>query len=222
MTNEERALFGKRCRHCGDEYEHHDVKRGPRQKAVAQPACSWLCSGFELRPEDVPNRRNRSDLFTTAERAIAEAMQFVEAAGADPRLTHAVVLLQMAREYVADYVDRVDSPRRSFAAAGHNGVGAMSFGDPAERDAHETEALSLFRIVMHHTLHDDLPEGVSLDEFEQRVEGWLREEQRRKVSAALAPFEGRPLDVVARREVADTITAALNSVAPIEKLGRAG
>lgn len=53
---------------------------------------------------DIP-RRARLDLCTPAELAIYAAMQAVEALPADVRLTEAVVLLQTARERVADYVD---------------------------------------------------------------------------------------------------------------------
>lgn len=52
-------------------------------------------------------RRNRIDLFTTAETAIWNAVQVVEAAGCDVRLTHAVNKLQEARDLVADFVDGV-------------------------------------------------------------------------------------------------------------------
>jgi hypothetical protein len=53
---------------------------------------------------DIP-RRSRIDQMTPAERAIYDALGVVEAAGADVRLTDAVVLLQAARERVADFVD---------------------------------------------------------------------------------------------------------------------
>lgn len=53
---------------------------------------------------DIP-RRIRLDLLTPAERAIYDAVQAVEAAGCHPLLTDAVVLLQQAREKVADFVD---------------------------------------------------------------------------------------------------------------------
>ncbi len=53
---------------------------------------------------DIP-RRARIDLFTPAEKAIWEAVQAVEAAGCDVRLTNAVIKLQEARGLVADYVD---------------------------------------------------------------------------------------------------------------------
>lgn len=50
-------------------------------------------------------RRNRLDLYTPAETAIWSAMKAVEEAGAHPLLTDAVMLLQQARDKVADYVD---------------------------------------------------------------------------------------------------------------------
>jgi hypothetical protein len=49
--------------------------------------------------------------MTDAERAIVNAVQAVEALGADVRLTDAVVLLQAARDSVADFVDGVDVRR---------------------------------------------------------------------------------------------------------------
>lgn len=50
-------------------------------------------------------RRNRIDLYTPAETAIREAMIAVEAAGCHPLLTDAVILLQQAKDKVADFVD---------------------------------------------------------------------------------------------------------------------
>lgn len=50
-------------------------------------------------------RRARIDLMTPAELAIREAMIAVEAVGAHPWLTEAVVLLEKAQSKVADYVD---------------------------------------------------------------------------------------------------------------------
>jgi hypothetical protein len=55
-------------------------------------------------PNDIP-RRIRLDLNTPAELAIRAAVDAVEALPADVRLTDAVLLLQQAREKVADYVD---------------------------------------------------------------------------------------------------------------------
>jgi hypothetical protein len=57
-------------------------------------------------------RRARLDRMTHAEREILAAVAAVERVGADVRLTDAVVLLQAARESVADYVDGVVEKRR--------------------------------------------------------------------------------------------------------------
>ena len=54
-----------------------------------------------------PPRRVRMDLWTPAERAIHAAIEAVEEAGADPRLTDAVILLGRAKDRVADYVDGI-------------------------------------------------------------------------------------------------------------------
>lgn len=54
-------------------------------------------------------RRIRTDLYTPAERAIADAIAAVEAAGAHPRLTDAVVLLGQAKDAVADFVEGRDA-----------------------------------------------------------------------------------------------------------------
>jgi hypothetical protein len=52
-------------------------------------------------------RRNRIDLMTMAEKSIYVAMVEVEKLGADVRLTNAGILLQKARDLVADYVESV-------------------------------------------------------------------------------------------------------------------
>jgi len=57
--------------------------------------------------DEIP-RRNRIDKLIPAEKAIYDAVQAVEELPAHPKLTDAVVLLQAARESVADYVDRPD------------------------------------------------------------------------------------------------------------------
>lgn len=51
------------------------------------------------------SRRNRIDLSTPAENSIRDAVQAVEAAGCDVRLTKAINKLHEARELVADFVD---------------------------------------------------------------------------------------------------------------------
>jgi hypothetical protein len=50
-------------------------------------------------------RRNRLDLNEPAELAIYNAVQEVEMAGADERLTEAVILLNKAKNLVADFID---------------------------------------------------------------------------------------------------------------------
>lgn len=56
-------------------------------------------------------RRVQIDRFSPAETAIYNAVKAVEDGPADPRLTHAVILLQKAREWVADFVDGIDTER---------------------------------------------------------------------------------------------------------------
>ena len=50
-------------------------------------------------------RRNRIDLNTPAELAIRAAVEAVEILRADPRLTEVVLMLDRAREKLADFVD---------------------------------------------------------------------------------------------------------------------
>jgi hypothetical protein len=50
-------------------------------------------------------RRIRLELNEPAELAIRNAVNLVERLGADTRLTKASILLQQARELVADYID---------------------------------------------------------------------------------------------------------------------
>jgi hypothetical protein len=61
---------------------------------------------------DIP-RRARIDKFVPAEKAIYDAVAAVEALPPDPRLTDAVILLQRARDVVADFVDGIDTKRYS-------------------------------------------------------------------------------------------------------------
>lgn len=58
-----------------------------------------------MNTNDIP-RRIRIDLMSPAELAIHNAMAEVEKAGADVLLTKAVVLLQEAKDRVADFVDQ--------------------------------------------------------------------------------------------------------------------
>lgn len=50
-------------------------------------------------------RRNKTFEWRSGEKAIQDAVDVVEAMGADVRLTQAVVLLAQARDLVADYVE---------------------------------------------------------------------------------------------------------------------
>ncbi len=50
-------------------------------------------------------RRDRLDLNTPAELAIHNAMQEVDKAGADMKLTHAISFLVKAKELVSDFED---------------------------------------------------------------------------------------------------------------------
>lgn len=59
------------------------------------------------------SRRANINRMTPAERAIYDAMCAVEAVGADPLLTDAVVLLQQARDKVGDYVEHEARTERS-------------------------------------------------------------------------------------------------------------
>ena len=63
---------------------------------------------------DTP-RRSQMTQWTPAEHAIYHAAQAVEAMPADPRLTEAVVLLQAARDYVADFVDGIERSQTGYA-----------------------------------------------------------------------------------------------------------
>jgi hypothetical protein len=55
--------------------------------------------------ENETPRRNRLDLNTPAEIAIHNAMQEIEKIGANVKLTEAIILLQQAKDKVADYID---------------------------------------------------------------------------------------------------------------------
>lgn len=61
-----------------------------------------------MKTENEIPRRARLDLMSPAEIAITNAIQEVEKAGADRRLTQAVIKLLEAREWVADFVDNFE------------------------------------------------------------------------------------------------------------------
>jgi hypothetical protein len=74
--------------------------RKPASKSTAETVVHRI-----TRAADVLPRRVCMDRWCDAELAIHKAVQAVEAMGADPRLTRAVLRLGHARELVADYVD---------------------------------------------------------------------------------------------------------------------
>lgn len=92
-------------------------------------------------------RRNRVDLATPAEAAIRKAMHEVEIAGCDILLTDAVILLDQAREKVADFVELpcpacegtgcTEHGFRDCASCGGTGTKAALSGVPAATDAGE-------------------------------------------------------------------------------------
>lgn len=65
--------------------------------------CHDNANGFDCECTPIPRRSKMS----VAEQTIRKAMLMVEEMGADVRLTKAVILLQEAREWVADYIDGV-------------------------------------------------------------------------------------------------------------------
>lgn len=91
------ALDGQQaCVRCGSLM--YTLLRDIYSESTQQP-----CIG-RIRETAIP-RRNRLDCFSAAERAIWDATQVIEAAGAHPLLTAAVNLLHEARTKVADYVE---------------------------------------------------------------------------------------------------------------------
>lgn len=65
-------------------------------------------------------RRNQLDKLTPAELAIHKAMEEVEKAGADVKLTVAILKLQEAKELVADFVDGTESVKAENSISMHD------------------------------------------------------------------------------------------------------
>jgi len=59
-------------------------------------------------------RRSQVDQLVPAERVIRDAVAVVEEMGTDPRLTHAVMFLDLARDCVADFVDDKESSGKRY------------------------------------------------------------------------------------------------------------
>lgn len=75
--------------------------------AYVEALLAWKQNGGPrplARPDGIPTRIDMS-WMTDAERAIMDAVQAVEKAGASPALTEAVTLLTKARDRVADHVE---------------------------------------------------------------------------------------------------------------------
>lgn len=70
---------------------------------------------------DIPRRQNLGTL-TSVEIEILKVIDLVESLPADPRLTDAVVLLDAARQSVADYVDGIEQRRHVVVSSGLDGV----------------------------------------------------------------------------------------------------
>jgi hypothetical protein len=99
------AFLRSVCR-CGETLHPEDEAVVEKVIEGLQPLEGMLFyTGAKHQTVDGMPRRCRVDLMTPAELAICNAMQAVEAAGADVCLTQAVILLATARERVADYVD---------------------------------------------------------------------------------------------------------------------
>lgn len=78
---------------------------GPAGQPPGRSDAQRRAAGGSVMVDGIP-RRCRIDLMAPAELEIRNAVLAVEKLGADPLLTDAVVLLQQAREKVADYIER--------------------------------------------------------------------------------------------------------------------
>lgn len=121
-------------------------------------------------------RRIRLDQNSAAELAIRSAIHAVEALPADVRLTDAVVLLQEARENVADYVDGV-----------YQRPSALPTGELAAlRERHEEHMEGAYR-EGYFDGHGDGAHGFVRD----TVTAWMRSE-----AAKRAALEGERCNTV--------------------------
>ena len=144
--------------------------------------------------DEIPRRIDMTR-WTPAEHAIGAAMSEVERAGADTRLTDAVVLLGQAKDAVADYVDGVTRTPEPLCwrCKERHGVVAYSIGKGiVNRECIECASETLAR--MRETLNDidaALTEGLPLlPKIMDRVE-FVREcvKMQREIGAGtLAPF----------------------------------
>lgn len=75
-------------------------------KCMAPMRAVCQCTCHKPPADEIP-RRARIDLMSSGELAIMKAIHVVEQAGADVRLTEAIILLGRAKDHVADFVDNV-------------------------------------------------------------------------------------------------------------------
>jgi hypothetical protein len=92
---------GHQCRPCQGTGQALDALPAPSESVNSRKDTNDM-------PKETFSRRIQIDKLTPAERAIYDAMVAVEGLPPDVRLTDAVVLLQQARDKVADYVDGIE------------------------------------------------------------------------------------------------------------------
>jgi hypothetical protein len=100
--------------HVGCGHDHASADEAMRCEDARRNVAGVTGTPYEPLRQQLPNapgrvapRRDYVDLWTPAEKAIYDAMQYVELAGSSPELTEAVVLLGKARDKVSDHVDGV-------------------------------------------------------------------------------------------------------------------
>lgn len=80
-------------------------------KETLKTACATNQESLKIQKMEIENthpRRSRLDLMSPAEVAIYNAMVEIEKAGADRRLTMALIKLDEAKTLVADFIDNVN------------------------------------------------------------------------------------------------------------------
>lgn len=173
-------------------------------------------------------RRARVDQWTEAEKAIDAAVQVVERAGADVRLTDAVNLLWAARQSVADFVDGINSRRYWTDTTDIEKLRAENEALRQERDAlkAENEAWRSTRQKVRDSFgHRDEDgeclcvycredaEGLSVHAADYEIR-WLHESQRADAAeAALRSQQAREQALVEKwRDHAETCTFPVDSI----------
>jgi len=99
----------KICPHCYASFEMGHRENCPGGSFLIVGSDPWFSKNHQAERYGNP-RRCQIYLRTPAESVISEAIAAVEGFGCDPRLTEASVLLQRARDLVADFVEGVNAP----------------------------------------------------------------------------------------------------------------